>query len=238
MKRSIKNIALSILLATSMNCSQPAKSIQTPNYNYSKEIFESKGTKTIYNIIKIPHNTQLTPKIIISDQPKQLEKLIPDALIGINGAFFTPEGEILGYVKSQDSLLSKTRLGSKVRGYLIHNNEGFSIDTVPNIEYNDLVLESYPLLEFQDSSRVKTQNSKHFRSAVAIDKEKNLYLITTNNTVLFSNKISYLEFKEFLETKNYYSVLNLDGGSSSQLFAKPAINQKGGRIYSALGFYE
>lgn len=252
-KRGLKRITLFALLTLAMTKmedysfknsilkNQDNKEITTSknkNFEFSQQLFRTQNGKILtYNIAKIPKNSNLTPKIIISKEKKSVEDLVNGAEIGINGSFFTLEGTILGYVKSEGKILNNKKTNARLKGYLVKDITGFDIKKKINSKNYDLVLESFPILEYNNKSYVKSENERSFRSAVAIDSQKNLYLITTENALLSSGRVSYKEFKEFLETQNYISVLNLDGGSSTQMFVKNELKQNASDVYCALGFY-
>lgn len=220
---------------------QETKNItQTINkeFEFNKILFKTnEGRETIYYITKIPTTSSLKAKISISKQEESIEDLLPKAKIKINASFFSPTNIISGYIKSEDTILNTININRKYKGYLVHGEKGYEIKKTIKPENYDLILESVPLLEYMDTSYVKSENSRDFRSAVAVDSSKNLYLITTENSFFSSGRVTYLEFKEFIETKNYISVLNLDGGSSTQMVIENQLNQKGDDIQSALGFY-
>ena len=76
-------------------------------------------------------------------------------------------------------------------------------------------VQSFPILVWNSEPYVQYKDTKNAaRSAIGIDEEGNIVLIATNYG------ITLYEFSRLLSRWNYKRALNLDGGSSTQLYFK------------------
>jgi len=235
-------LALAILLT-----SQPLANATSPvplQEQLEEEIKLSKikYNDTNYNVIKIPKNRLINEDLEIKiahsvGERKSLESLSSGAIAAINGNFYDENDKPIGYLKDS-KVINGEHINRKNKGFFVVN-KGLPdiIRTLGDYHY-DVILESYPLLVYDYGAMRRINNESDFRSAVAIDKSHNLYLVTTENGTLSAGRITYKEFQDFLISQNYKTALNLDGGTSTQMLKRPGFNQHGLKgIVTAIGIY-
>ncbi|MFP4567562.1 MAG: phosphodiester glycosidase family protein [Candidatus Woesearchaeota archaeon] len=187
---------------------------------YSKHKYKN----TTYHIIKIDNNKNTSINITSTNTPKYLEEIIhennrqsdKEIIAAINGSFLR-DGKTIGLVQTNGEELSPNQ---RIRGsgYFTVKDDNVKIlrELCDTTKYDE-ILQSFPLLIY-DNEKMRVENErKSYRAAIAKDTEKNLYFIITETNPFRRNTITLIEFTEFLKTQNYTKALNLDGGRSAQM---------------------
>lgn len=143
------------------------------------------------------------------------------ALIAINGGFFTPDDKPLGLLIHKGKKLNPIKNTSwwsvfyikKNIPYIVHTNS-FKFD-----QKISMAVQSGPRLVV-NGSIPKLKASRDERSAVCYDTKKNVIIIATENLMIKPAEFaSYLKKTQKQGGLNCKTALNLDGGSSTQLYA-------------------
>lgn len=189
------------------------------------EYTRQKHKNSTYHIIKIPNNQNTQIHIPSTKEPKYLDELVAEIkknkgeniIAAINGSFIRDD-KIIGLVKTNGVEVRPNQI-IRGSGYFAVKDEKASIlRTLCDTTNYDEVLQSFPMLIY-NNELMKVENGKRsYRSAIAKDTEKNIYLIVTDTHPLRRNTVTLSEFAKFLETQNYTKALNLDGGKSTQLY--------------------
>ena len=200
-----------------------------------------KHKKNTYHIVKIPNNKNTKIHIPSTNEPKYLNELVTEIktkkdkniIAAINGSFIR-DNKIIGLVKTNGV---EIRPNQTIRGsgyFTVKNGNANIIRTLCDTTNYDEVLQSFPMLIYNNELMQVENGKKSYRSAIAKDSEKNLYLIATDTHPLKRNTVTLSEFANFLQTQNYKKALNLDGGKSTQLYfnKKHVYNHK--RINNAI----
>ena len=207
-----------------------------------KQISQNKNIT--YNIGKIPHEMLTSKdyklKIVTSEKHSYLSDIVKNAEIAINGSMFMDNYLPIGILKSEGKILNKHPIKVKDKGYLVQDKQGNMDITnkVKNKNLYEFIFESYPLIKHKGKELKCRDATPAFRSVVALDKHKNLYFITTENNLILSERANFSNIKEFINSQNYTSVLNLDGGISTSMLIKNQMYQKSYRkITNAIAIY-
>lgn len=146
-----------------------------------------------------------------------------NALIAINGGFFTPEYDSLGLLINDGKVLNPLKNTSWWSVFLIKND-------IPRIVHTrsykkssaiSMAVQSGPRLVVNGTIPKKLKPSIAERSALCIDNKKNVIIVATENLLIQPDELA-----EHLRKSNSEGgfgcryALNLDGGSSTQLYAK------------------
>lgn len=155
----------------------------------------------------------------------------------INGSFFNPNIGILGLAISGGKSISKVTVAGENRGiFAVKHHAPILVhrDIFYDMEYNQgttEAIQSGPWLVVADKPQTTFKHPAQIsrRSAVGMDKVGRVLFVVTD-TVL--NGIAFGNFAKLLaeDGKNGFgckSALNLDGGTSTQLWVR---NDKGGRF--------
>jgi exopolysaccharide biosynthesis protein len=180
---------------------------------------------TTYHVIQIKNNNDYEIEIITTNKPRFLENVVNEnTYAAINASFFTEE-KTIGLVKSKGTIKNPQ---ARIRGsgYFVTEQGKPSIKKeINDIENYENILQSYPLLIYDGEIMSVEKWKKSYRSAIATD-TASTYLITTETNPFRKNEITLEEFTKFLHTQNYTHALNLDGGTSSQMYFKNQQKQK------------
>jgi exopolysaccharide biosynthesis protein len=185
-----------------------------------KQYYTTVEFESYLYIVKLPKD-KVKVGLANSSQPYFLSdwnKFIPSIAM-INAAFFEKDYTPSGYLMIDGIVINRNSIGNSFVGYLVVNIDG-SVRIVSNIVADKSnhrhILQGYPLLI--DDGKVKltaSNDEKARRSAIGIDKNGDIYLITADN-----KDLSLTMFAEVISQSNidFESVLNLDGGTSSGLY--------------------
>ena len=135
----------------------------------------------------------------------------------INGGFFTPEIKPLGLRVDKGVRFNALKPISWWAIFYIKHHQAFIVPykKLPNTKSLEFAIQAGPRLLI-DGVIPKLKPGSAKRTALAISKDNALLIITTQNASLSTEELA-----ELLKTKlNCTNALNLDGGSSTQLFAK------------------
>lgn len=144
-----------------------------------------------------------------------------NALIGINGGFFSPDWKPLGLRQVNQKTLSKFKPISWW-GVALFNNDGLKI--ISSKEYRptynaDYAVQSGPRLVINHQvPKLKTAIAE--RSAICTDGKETLIIIANNHPVEINHFARILSRPYTENGLACQDALNLDGGSSSQLFSQ------------------
>lgn len=143
------------------------------------------------------------------------------AIITINGGFFTPELQPLGLRLQKNKLISKLKDISWWGVFYIKDNHAGIISS-SQFQHNpdiQLALQSGPRLIINGHiPRLKPGYAA--RSAVCITNDDKIILASTENARITTSQLAkLLRAPPQQGGLNCYSALNLDGGSSAQLYA-------------------
>lgn len=139
------------------------------------------------------------------------------ALLVVNGGFFTPKFKPLGLRISQYKLVNDLKPISWWSVFYIKNNRAYitpyrKFYRRKNIQF---AIQAGPrLLVNSKIPRLKSGNAQ--RTALGITKDKELIIVTTQNAAISTFTLASLMKDKF----NCVDALNLDGGSSTQMYAK------------------
>lgn len=198
------------------------------------------GVNNSYNIIKINNedirNGNLFLNVVVNENKlKDIEEVSGTAKAAINGGFYDKDFKPIGIIKSNGEIISSNPSNSKNKGYFVINNNGNYpeiIRNLGNLNNYSLVVESYPILRINNVDLVRRSNFPSSRSVIALDKERNIYFITTRG--LLSNRVQYLDLLDLANQEGYTCMINLDGGASSASFMKKNFVQNSIRSTSSI----
>lgn len=143
-------------------------------------------------------------------------------VVGINGGFFTPEMDSLGLRVSNGELLSHFKNSPWWGVFLIENNQAKIVSASqfkqnPSIKF---AVQSGPRLVV-DGKLPKLRPGVANRSALGILRDGQVLIIATQNLYLSTTELAnIIRRSEAEEGLDCWQALNLDGGSSTQLYAK------------------
>jgi uncharacterized protein YigE (DUF2233 family) len=171
------------------------------------------------------YDLSIIPANHLNRNATTVEKMVKscDALVGINGGFFSPEREMLGLRVQHGKLLNPLRPISWWYVFSIENNRPILINPNEFTLHPDtsFAIQAGPRLVVNGKVPNSLKTGFDQRSALCITRDKQVILISTQNlaisTKTFGDILSRPENKGGL---GCYNALNLDGGSSSQLYAK------------------
>lgn len=165
--------------------------------------------------LAVAHQMQQTS--LFADQMTE-EK---NVLIAINGGFFSPEMQSLGLRISHSQVLSTVKNISWWGIFLLNNNKPSIIPAnayqfSPQISF---AIQAGPRLVV-DGHITKVRGGKDARSALGITANGKIIIVVTDNLLLSMQELALLMSQSEKDGGlGCYQALNLDGGSSSQLYA-------------------
>lgn len=143
------------------------------------------------------------------------------SLIAVNGGFFTPEYDSLGLLISNGKTINPPKKTSWWSVFYIKDNKPYITHTSSFSGGGsvDMAVQCGPRL-LVGGSIPKLKPAFAERSAICIDKKKNVLLIATENLVIQPHELAeYLRESEPGGGLDCVTALNLDGGSSTQMYA-------------------
>ncbi len=189
-------------------------------YAYISPHFISTSASSIYAFRIDPRQYQL--RLVSAKQLNQSAVYAKDvikktnAILAINGGFFSPEKKALGLRIQNGKVLNPLRRISWWGVFYIQNNQPH-VTTMQNFRYQPTVqfaVQAGPRL-LQNGRKLKLKEGRDLRSALCVDAKQQIIIAVTNNLALTTN-----EFADFLLKFGCVDALNLDGGNSSQLVVK------------------
>lgn len=142
------------------------------------------------------------------------------ALAVINANFFDTNGRVLGYVRQDKKLLHPKKNVSWWSILCIKKNRARIIHTAEHREgMCDQAVQAGPrLLVNGKTPPLKNETSR--KTAVAVNKRGEVFLVVSRQAVPVQKLAAYLAAPEGEGGLDCLHALNLDGGSSSQVYAK------------------
>jgi uncharacterized protein YigE (DUF2233 family) len=148
--------------------------------------------------------------------------LASKGLVGINGGFFSPDMDSLGLRISDGELLSRFKQSPWWGVFLIENGRAkvLSASQYHADHHADFAVQSGPRLVV-DGQIPKLRPGVANRSALGIRRNGQVIIAATQNVYLSTGELA--EILRRSEPENglaCWQAINLDGGSSTQLYAK------------------
>jgi len=145
------------------------------------------------------------------------------ALVVANSNFFSDDLEPLGLVIQAGKIKNPIRPISWWAGFLVHNNQAtirkLAKEEKPNT--TQFGLQTGPRLVINGKiPKLKIENSP--KTAIGIDRQGYVYLIASEGRIEINELAKVLVTKEGAQGVGLRNALNLDGGSSTQLYHKSA----------------
>lgn len=139
------------------------------------------------------------------------------ALLAINGGFFSPEFDPLGLLVSNGRELNKMK---KISWWHVFKTENGVPSVIARDEYNaspnvEMAIEAGPRVLIGGIPAPKLKPSPAERTVIGRDKNGRIVIAVTERLSL-----TLMELAKYLEADGCTDILNLDGGSSTQLYAK------------------
>ena len=157
-----------------------------------------------------------------------------NALVGINANFFDVEGKPLGLIIRDGKKLNKLHGGGKTLSGIFYIKNG-----LPGIVFRDMPLPANVTLAIQSGPRLVANGEKSKlvpsahasrRSGVAVTYDKQIIIYAT--LLRFpGTTLEQVQDMLLLKELNIKDALNLDGGSSSQLYIDKSITTGGEEIF-------
>lgn len=202
-------------------CGTTLTTVPVPDFKTSSSIAEE--TQPVLNIIKLaPQSFQARAEY--SAQAKTVAEWhgVSDEII-INGGYFNEDYSPSGYVVVNSQRIGRSMFDQDKSGMVALQNNTLVIrdlktDPLKSHEQFEFAIQSYPFLINDGQGVIKTVSEKRARrTAVGIDGDQNLYIITVTE-----KELSLYEFmEELIKTKiPFVRVLNLDGGPSAGLYMR------------------
>lgn len=152
------------------------------------------------------------------------------APVVFNASYFNPKGQPVGLILMNGKPLGPLR-NRKMRGMFVAEPQGMSPD-LPRATILDLKgvridpkkfpwkqgVQSFPLLlDYKGRLRVRESGKKSYRTVIAADRNGNILVFNTAENFFTLHKMA-----QFLKASSFDidSALNLDGGTTAQLFIK------------------
>lgn len=138
------------------------------------------------------------------------------ALVAVNGGFFSTDKEELGLRVQNGKVLNPLRKISWWGVFYIQNKIP-KISSMKNFQMQkniEFAVQSGPRL-LVNNQQLKLTPGRDLRSALCIDAQNRVIIAVTNNLPLTTN-----QFASVLQKFGCTDALNLDGGNSSQIYAK------------------
>jgi len=144
-----------------------------------------------------------------------------DALIGINGGFFTPQMQPLGLRVSNGKILNRLKRTSWWGVFQVKNTTP-KVTSLKQFQFNhdiDFAIQSGPRL-IVNGTIPTLKGGVDNRSALGITKDKKVIIVATENQPMTTTELAELmRLPGKDDGLDCVDALNLDGGSSTQLFA-------------------
>lgn len=161
------------------------------------------------------------------------------ALLSINGGFFSPEYASLGLLVQGGREVNRLKWTSWWHIFQIKNGAAEIVskqDYLPSPEL-EMAIEAGPRLIVNGGIPPSLKPSVAERSGIGIDNNGEIIIATTEGLLL-----SLAEFASYLYEAGCFNALNLDGGSSTQIYAKVRgfeLNRAGfGPVANGIGVFQ
>lgn len=188
---------------------------------------QNTGTVHAFKVDLRRYTLELTSANELGRNSASVQQLVRQqhGLIGVNGGFFSPEREPLGLRVKSGKIMNPTKPISWWAVFYIQNNTPF-ITPLSGYQHSNQVsfaLQAGPRLVI-NGSIPKLKEGYDERTALCITSNNQIILATTENAPMTTQ-----EFAEILRRPNSKmglnckNALNLDGGSSAQMYA--AVNK-------------
>lgn len=138
-----------------------------------------------------------------------------NALVALNGAFFSPSYTPIGLRISNGKIWSKYKNISWWRIFYIENNKAYinNLNTFNSMSNISFAIQSGPIL-VKNGRIPKLKDSFASRTAIGIKKNGHIIMVVSENTQVTTTFIA-----KFMKNKlKCYNALNLDGGGSTQMY--------------------
>jgi uncharacterized protein YigE (DUF2233 family) len=219
MKKIIFLLMIGVVVCN--GCGTTLTTVPVPDFKTSSSMAEE--TQPVLNIIKLaPQSFQARAEY--SAQAKTVAEWhgVSDEII-INGGYFNEDYSPSGYVVANSQRIGRSMFDQDKSGIVALQNNTLIIrdlktDPLKSHEQFEFAIQSYPFLINDGQGVIKTVSEKRARrTAVGIDGDQNLYIITVTE-----KELSLYEFmEELIKTKiPFVRVLNLDGGPSTGLYMR------------------
>jgi len=139
------------------------------------------------------------------------------AILAINGGFFSPEFDSLGLLVSNGRELNKMK---KISWWHVFKTEKGAPSVIARDEYKaspdvEMAVEAGPRVLIGGIPAPKLKPSPAERTVIGTDKNGRIVIAVTERLSL-----TLMDLARYLRADGFTDILNLDGGSSTQLYAK------------------
>lgn len=212
----------------------PGVSLKT--FAFNKSLFNSNQNISILEVKQkksLEFDLGYEPKALIptSEYGKR-----SNAIAAINGTFFDmANGGSVDYIKSDGKLINENRLSKSserashqkaalsIKNGKLSINKWNGLDNWENLIDAEDIMVSGPLLIMNGKSEALDNNNtfnktRHPRTAVAINKNKRVLLITVDGRNENAEGMSLFELEKLLRWIKSVNSINLDGGGSTALW--------------------
>lgn len=181
-----------------------------------------------------------------NNQPSHVKALAEEykSLVTINASFFDSENKVLGLLISEGKLLQKARPISWWSGFL-YNGKRAIIRKVQNDEKfkGEITgIQSGPRLVLNSQATSKLKSEFSAKSVVGLDSLGRVYFIASEGAIEINQLAKWLASPQKKGGLGLTFALNLDGGSSTQLYHKSdklTVDLRGGkRVPVALALFK
>lgn len=213
-----------------------APGVYLKTFSFNKSLFNSNQNVSILEIKQ--------KKSLEFDLGYESKALIPtseygrrsNAIAAINGTFFDmANGGSVDYIKSDGKLINENRLGKSseraihqkaaviIKNGKLSINKWNGLDNWENLIDAEDIMVSGPLLILNGKSEDLDKNNtfnktRHPRTAVAVNKNKRVLLITVDGRNENAQGMSLFELEKLLRWIKAVNAINLDGGGSTALW--------------------
>lgn len=231
MRRLQVSILISLILCMLQGACQLTPSFQWKKLDIGIEYASIKGSSQssessipyqIHAFRFQPENYTLKALYTPDLQRKTIEELTVSqkALVGINANFFDPEGKILGLVIDEGKVVHPFK---PISWWSIFYMKGSQAGVMHSSEYkksNKLTtaIQAGPRL-IVNGAVPQLKKAHSAKSVIGIDRQGRILILASRNPIEISELATLLVKPEAQGGLNLKQALNLDGGSSTQLYA-------------------
>lgn len=188
---------------------------------YKKAEIISSGNPVIIHAIKVdPKNFTVRPVFNKRGQFAKIHAEQQKALLVVNANFFDPEGRALGLVKKDNVVLNPKKDVSWWSVFCVHKSTAKIIHQAKYTEAQcEHAVEAGPRLVTNGTiPALKDENS--YKTAVGINTSGDIIMIATADPIPIKELAQIFTQPESKNGFDCPNVLNLDGGSSTQMYVK------------------
>lgn len=188
---------------------------------YQKTEVVSAGNPVVIHAIKVdPENFTVRPIFNKQVQFAKTHAEQQNALLAINANFFDPQGQALGLVKQNNVVLNPKKDVSWWSVLCIHKSTAKIIHQAKYTEAQcEHAVEAGPRLVVDGTiPALKDENS--YKTAVGINTSGDIIMIATADPIPIKELAQIFTQPESKNGFDCPNVLNLDGGSSTQMYVK------------------